>query len=96
MRVEVGDMVYVPDEDEPYKVKVRDDRYIICTKPYKPMDTVKYFIVDLKEMRRGPDNMVFCSGYETTRQCKHRLHELQKGKIEVSQRYGIMLDVDIE
>jgi len=58
--------------------------------------TVMYFIVDLKTRRRGPDNMIFCSGYETILQCEERLKELQSGKIEVSWRRGIDLDIDIE
>lgn len=32
MRVEVGDKVYIPSDKRPYKVRARDDRYIICTK----------------------------------------------------------------
>ena len=40
MRVEVGDKIYVPNEKKPYKVRARDDRYIICTKPYNPQHTV--------------------------------------------------------
>ena len=94
MRVQVGDKVYVPKEKKPYRVKTRDDRYIICTKPC--FGTVLYFIVDLKERWRAPDNMVFCSGYETEEQCKERLAELQSGKIELSRRRGIPLDIDIE
>lgn len=81
-----GDPVYVPNEVRPYRVKSRDDRYIICTKPYNPQRTVMYFIIDLERCVRGPDNMVFCSGYETQEQCEERLKELQEGKIEVSYR----------
>ena len=81
-----GDPVYVPNEVRPYRVKCRDDRYIICTKPYNPQRTVMYFIIDLECCVRGPDNMVFCSGYETQEQCEERLKELQEGKIEVSYR----------
>lgn len=94
MRVQVGDKVYVPKEKKPYRVKARDDRYIICTKPC--FGTVLYFIVDLKERWRAPDNMVFCFGYETKEQCEERLAELQRGEIELSQRRGIPLDIDIE
>lgn len=94
MRVQVGDKVYVPKEKKPYRVKARDDRFIICTKPC--FGTVLYFIVDLKERWRAPDNMVFCSGYETEEQCKERLAELQSGEIELSRRRGIPLDIDIE
>ena len=81
-----GDPVYVNNEKRPYRVKCRDDRYIICTKPYNPQRTVMYFIIDLERGVRGPDNMVFCSGYETQEQCEERLKELQTGWIEVSYR----------
>ena len=86
-----GDPVYINNEKRPYRVKCRDDRYIICTKPYNPQRTVMYFIADLKEQRRGPDNMVFCSGYETQEQCEERLKELQTGWIEVSRRHDVPL-----
>lgn len=96
MRVEVGDKVYVPEHKRPFKVKARDDRYIICTKPYNPQHTVIYFIVDLVDKWRAPDNMIFCSGYETDEECQERLKELQDGIIELSIRRGIPLDIDIE
>lgn len=96
MKVAVGDRVYVPTDKRPYTVKARDERYIICTKPFAAKHTVLYFIIDLEEKRRGPDNMVFCSGYETDEECAERLQELQSGEIEVSYRRGIPLDIDIE
>lgn len=96
MRVKVGDKVYVPTEKKPYKVRARDDRYIICTKPFNPQRTVLYFIVDLADKWRAPDNMVFCSGYETDEDCQERLAELQNGEIELSRRRGVPLDIDIE
>lgn len=96
MRVKVGDKVYVPKEKRPYRVRARDERFIICTKPYNPQRTVRYFIVDLKEKVRGPDNMVFCSGYESDEDCAERLAELQSGEIEVSWRRHVDLDIDIE
>lgn len=95
MKVSVGDKVYIPNHKRPFTVRARDDRYIICTKPFNARKTVLYFIVDLEEQRRGPDNMVFCSGYETDEQCRERLEELQKWEIEVSYRRGIPLDIDI-
>ena len=96
MKVKVGDKVYIPQHKRPFKVRARDERYIICTKPFNAAHTVIYFIVDLVEKRRGPDNMVFCSGYETDEDCKERLKELQNGEIEVSYRRGINLDIEIE
>ena len=96
MKVKVGDKVYIPKQKRPFKVRARDERYIICTKPYNPQHTVIYFIVDLIEKWRAPDNMVFCCGYETDADCQERLKELQSGEIELSQRRGIPLDIEIE
>ena len=96
MKVKVGDKVYIPADKRPYKVRVRDDRYIICTKPYNPQHTVLYFIIDLVDKWRAPDNMVFCFGYESDEDCAARLKELQEGKIQLSRRRGVPLDIDIE
>lgn len=96
MKVNVGDKIYIPSQKKPYTVKARDDRYIICTKPYNPQRTVLYFIIDLEAKRRAPDNKVFCSGYETDEQCRERLKELQSGKTELSWRRGVSLDIDVE
>ena len=94
MRVEIGDKVYIPNEKRPYRVKARDERYIICTKPC--FGTVLYFIVDLVDKWRAPDDMIFCFGYETDDECQERLKELQTGVTRLSVRRGIPLDIDIE
>ena len=96
MRVEVGDKVYIPNEKKPYRVRARDERYIICTKPYNPKHTVLYFIIDLGNKWRAPDNRVFCSGYESDEDCIERLHELQRGNLQLSSRRGVKLDIDVE
>lgn len=96
MKVNIGDRIFTPTEKNPYTVKVRDDRYIICTKPFNLKRTVLYFIIDLKERWRAPDDRLFCSGYETDEDCKERLRELQEGRIRLSIRRGISLDVDVE
>lgn len=90
--LKVGDRVFIWGEVRPYRVRCKDDRFIICTKPFNLKRTVIYFIVDLQEKRRGPDNMVFCSGYETQEQCEERLMELQSGTIDVSVRRSVPLD----
>lgn len=96
MRVKVGDKVYIPNEKRPYRVRARDDRYIICTKPFNPQNTLFYFIIDLVDKWRAPDDRIFCSGYETDEDCNERLKELQEGIIGLSERRGIPLDIDIE
>lgn len=94
--VKVGDKIYGPFEKYPYKVRARDDRYIICTKPFNLKRTVIYFIIDTKLGIMGPDNAIFCSGYETDEQCQKRLEELQQGLIEVSRRRKININVTTE
>lgn len=96
MKVKVGDKVFVKGYKRPFKVRARDKRYIICTKPFNPQHTVLYFIIDLEDKWRAPDNMIFCSGYETDEDCNERLKELQNGEIELSRRRGVPLDFDIE
>ena len=96
MKVQVGDKIKVPNERRRYTVQARDNRYIIATKYINLHYTVLYFIIDLEKKMRGPDNMVFCFGYETILQCEERLAELQSGQIELSGRRSIPLDVDVE
>lgn len=96
MKLKVGDKVYISNEKRPYRVRCRDDRYIICTKPMNIYHTVLYFIIDLVDKWRAPDNMIFCSGYETNEECLERLKELQDGRIELSSRRGIPLDIEVE
>lgn len=87
----VGDNVFIYEHTRPFKVRCRDERYIICTKPFNVKHTVLYFIIDLERGVRGPDDRVFCCGYETDEQCAERLRELQNGEIEVSYRRSVAL-----
>ena len=91
--LKAGDRVYVAGEKRPYRVRCRDSRFIICTKPYNPRHTVIYFILDLELGIRGPDNQVFCMGYESQAQCEERLQELQTGRIEVSRRRSVPIRI---
>lgn len=94
-RLVAGDKVFVDNEKRPYTVRCRSDRFIICTKPYNPKHTVHYFIIDLWTKMRGPDNCVFCFGYETDKQCKERLSELELGLISLSSRHSVPLDLHV-
>lgn len=96
MKANINDKVYLPLEVKPYKVQARNERYIICTKPFNLKSTVQYFIIDLDREVRGADNRIFCSGYETREQCEERLQELIDGKLEVSYRNVVDLDIEIE
>lgn len=96
MKANIGDKVYIDGQKRPYRVRARDDRYIICTKPYNPQRTVLYFIIDLVDKWRAPDDRLFCSGYETDEDCAERLYELQNRIIKLSSRRGVRLDIEIE
>jgi len=85
----IGDKLYVTGEVKPYTVRARDERYIIATKPYNLRHTVLYFIIDLIKGWRGPDDRVFCFGYETPEDISERLHELSNGEMEVSRRHSV-------
>ena len=78
------------------RVEVEDNRYIICTKPFNLKHTVLYFIIDLKDKWRAPDDRVFCSGYDTDEQCQEQLKKLQSGEIKLSWRRGVPLDIEVE
>ena len=96
MKVKVGDKIYLPNEKKSYKVQSRDNRYIICTKPFNPKHTVLYFIIDLVRKVRATENMIFCSGYETKEQCEENLKKLQNGIMEVTYRNVVPLDIEVE
>lgn len=96
MKVNVGDKVYLPKEVRPYKVQARNERFIICTKPFNPKRTVIYFIIDLVKKVRGTDNLIFCHGYVTKEQCEENLRRLESEEMEVSYRNVVPLDIEIE
>jgi hypothetical protein len=77
----------------PFTVQARGRRFLVCTRPFALKKTVLYTVVDLRESVRGPDDRVFCEGYETPEDCRARLRDLQLRKIEVSHRHRIPLAV---
>lgn len=85
-RLEVGEYVWFKGERNRYTVQARDDRWLICTKPFAARHTVIYCIVDLEAGVRGVDNLIFSTGYETREQCEENLARLAAGKMEISQR----------
>jgi hypothetical protein len=103
----VGDKIKFRGEKQRFTVQARDDRFLICTKPlnmirrvrggYKHTKTVIYTIVDFKENRRGPENLVFGFGAETREQCGEmlaRLNEPFGERSEVSYRHDVPLDIE--
>lgn len=76
-----GTRIYFEEEKQPYRVRARSGRYLVCTKPFNPKKTVLYTIIDLDEVVRGPENLVFGLGAETDEQCwemVNRLHGIER------------------
>ncbi|MBY3434797.1 hypothetical protein [Rhizobium laguerreae] len=90
---EVGNRIWFASEKRPYKVRARNARYLICTKPFNPKKTVLYTIIDLDEEVRGPDNLIFGVGYEDEASIAENMRSLAAGEMEVSHRNRIDLDV---
>lgn len=73
----VGSRITFAEEVRAYTVRARSDRYLVCTKPFAPLRTVLYTVVDLLENVRGTENLIFGMGAETDEQCADMLRRLE-------------------
>lgn len=89
-----GARVKFAEEKQSYKVICTSKRYTICTKPFNPQHTVLYSIIDWQEQVRGPENLIFGMGAETTEQCLEMLVRLLDGESEVSSRRNTWLKIE--
>lgn len=89
----VGDKIKFEREKQRYTIWACDNRYLICKKPFNARRTYLYTIVDLQEQVRGADNIVGGLAYDTKEECEESLKWLQEGKIEISHRNRINLDL---
>lgn len=92
-----GTRIYFAEEKAPYKIRARNGRYLVCTKPFNLRKTVIYTLVDLAEEIRGTENLVFGMGAETDADClamiKRTEGDTDFGATEVSHRNRIPLRV---
>lgn len=97
--IEVGWKLWFYGEpsDPRHWFKVRcispDRRYMICTRPFNPRQTVLYCILDFDKTWRAPDDRIFSQGYETQEQIERRMRELRSGRIGLSRRHGVSLTI---
>jgi hypothetical protein len=91
----VGDKVRFKGERLSYTIQACAKNYLICTKPFSARRTVIYTIVDLEENVRGQDDRVFCSGYETRKDCEKALLELLCGDLHISSKNRVPLEFEI-
>lgn len=95
-RLSVGDKVRFIPEKRPYTIKAKSNKFLICTKPFNLKKTVLYTIIDLERIVRGANNQVF-NGYDYTvdKDIQECLNDLESGKLEVSHRNCLKLDIQI-
>jgi hypothetical protein len=94
MKLKKGDKVWFPGEKQGYTVRARNDRYAICTKPFNPRKTVLYTIIDFKQQIRGTENLIFCMGFETDKQCEEALERLINRESEITRRNRVPLVIE--
>src|SRR5512139_680904 len=87
----VGDKVRFAEEKQAYTVQAIGKRFLVCTKPFNPRQTVLYTVVDLEQKVRGTENLIFCMGAETREDCEQMLERLERGDTEVSYRNRVPL-----
>jgi hypothetical protein len=92
----VGDRVKFVEEKRSYTVRAvsADGRFAICTKPFNPRHTVLYTIIDFEQGVRGPDDLVFCAGYETSEDIAANMARLESGDMAVSRRRQLPLRLE--
>jgi hypothetical protein len=99
----VGDRLWFRGEKRPYTIQARNERFLVCNKPFAARHTTIYTIVDLEENVRGPENLIFGAGAETREQCEEMLVRLTTGidnefhdepyTTEISYRNRVTLDI---
>ena len=93
----LGSKVQFSESKRWWKVRAVSDNghFVILTSPFNLQKTVIYTIIDNERGVRGPDNMIFSSGYESDNDVAERMRELVAGEIEVSKRPSRYVELDI-
>jgi len=86
--LETGHRVQFAESRRWWRVRATsgDGRFAILTSPFNLRKVPYYTILDTE---RGPDDRIFCSGYEDDSDIEDRMRELIAGDIEVSRRRSV-------
>jgi len=85
------DKIKFAEEKQAYTIQAKNERFLVCTKPFNPRKTVLYTIVDLVKKIRGTENLIFCMGFETVELCEEALRRIVSGESKISKRNQIPL-----
>jgi hypothetical protein len=92
--INIGEKIRFAEEKQMYTIRAKNDRYLICTKPFNPKHTVIYTIVDIIESIRGTNDFIFNPyDYTVTEDCQQCLKDLISGKTKISSRNKISLKI---
>ena len=96
--LKVGDKIKFQSEKQRYTIQAKNDRYLICTKPFNARKTYLYTIIDLERLVRGALNLIFGTIYNLDNlvQAQKCIEDLEKGEYEVSHRNCLKLDVVVQ
>lgn len=83
------DRVWFVEERIGYTVQAVEEHIAVCSKPFAPRKTTIYTVLDLEEMIRGPEGVVFGIGAETREQCEEMAVRIRYGETEISYRRRI-------
>lgn len=94
-----GDRVAFEGSKKLWDVRIRSERFVICTQqvPFEKAGTLQYTVLDLERCDRGPINLVgngYGDGSYSLRECKRMLLELEWGELEVSRRNHVPIRID--
>lgn len=86
-KCQVGNKIKFDSEVQRYTVTACNDRFIIATKPMNALKTYLYTIIDIDNLVRGKDNLVFSIyDYDNSDDASKGLIDLMAGGLEVSYR----------
>lgn len=91
--MELNNKVYFLEEKQPYKVRAIKNNVAILTKPFNLRKTVLYTILDISNMIRGSENLIFGLGAETDKQCNEMLERILNKESEISYRNRIRANI---
>ncbi len=92
--IKVGIKVKFAEEKQSYMVRACNTRYAVCTKPFNLKRTVLYTIIDLLNEIRGTEDLIFCYGAKTDKECEEMLKRLSKGETSISRRNNVPLKIE--
>ena len=89
--LEMGHRVQFAESRRWWRVRATsgDGRFAILTSPFNLRRVPYYTILDTERGVRGPDDRIFCSGYEDDSDIADRMRELIAGDIQVSRRRSV-------